>query len=42
MTSSSEPYFPYPADPARRVGFIVGDLFSASVIILILSAILKF
>jgi hypothetical protein len=41
MTTSDEPYFPYPADPARRLGFIVGDIITAGVIILILSAILK-
>ena len=41
MSMSDEPYFPYPSDPARRLGFIVGDIISAGVIILILSAILK-
>jgi hypothetical protein len=41
MTASDEPYFPYPSDPARRLGFIVGDILSAGVIILILTAILK-
>jgi hypothetical protein len=41
MNESHAPYFPYPADPARRFGFIVGDLISAGVIILILSAVLK-
>jgi hypothetical protein len=41
MSMSDESYFPYPADPARRLGFIVGDIISAGVIILILSAILK-
>ena len=42
MTPSTSAYFPYPADPAGRLGFIVGDLIPASVIILILTAIFKF
>jgi hypothetical protein len=42
MTSSDEPYFPYPSDPARRFGYLIGDLISAGVILLILIAILKF
>jgi hypothetical protein len=42
MTPSTEPYFPYPSDPTRRLGFIIGDLISAAVIVLILSAVLKF
>jgi hypothetical protein len=41
MDPGNEPYFPYPSDPARRPGFIVGDIISAGVIILILTAILK-
>ena len=42
MSPDHEPYFPYPPDPARRFGFIIGDILSAGVIILILTAILKF
>jgi hypothetical protein len=42
MTPTHEPYFPYPADPVRRLGFIIGDIISAGVIVLILTAILKF
>jgi hypothetical protein len=41
MVPSDEPFFPYPSDPLRRSGFIVGDLISAGVILLILSAIVK-
>jgi hypothetical protein len=41
MTSGHEPYFPYPSDPLRRIGFIIGDLFSAGVILLILIAVFK-
>jgi len=41
MTQSDEPFFPYPSDPVRRAGFIIGDLISAAVILLILSAVLK-
>ena len=41
MDPSNEPYFPYPSDPARRLGFTVGDIISAGVIILTLTAILK-
>lgn len=42
MTPSSESYFPYPGDPLRRLGFIVGDIISAGVILLILTAVLRF
>ena len=42
MTPSNEPYFPYPSDPARRSGYLIGDVISAGVILLILIAILKF
>lgn len=42
MTTSHEPYFPYPSEPARRFGFIVGDLISAGVLVLLLSAVFKF
>ena len=41
MTTSDEPYFPNPPDPARRFGFIVGDVISTGVILLVLSAIIK-
>jgi len=41
MTPSTEPYFPYPADPFRRAGFIVGDIISAGVIVLIVTAVLR-
>ena len=41
MNADREAYFPYPSDPARRVGFIIGDLISAAVVILILVAIFK-
>ena len=41
MDPSNEPYFPYPSDPARRLGFIGSDIISAGVIILIPTAILK-
>jgi len=41
MTTSDEPYFPYPPDPVRRFGFIVGDIISAGVILRILSAIIN-
>ena len=41
MDSNHQRYFPYPSDPARRLGFIVRDIISAGVIILILTAILK-
>ena len=41
MIPRDEPFFPYPSDPLRRVGFIVGDLISAAVILLIISAALK-
>jgi hypothetical protein len=41
MTQSHEPYFPYPSDPARRLGFIVGDIIAASVIALIITAVLR-
>ena len=41
MTSSNEPFFPYPPDPLRRAGFIIGDIIAAGVIVLILTAILK-
>jgi hypothetical protein len=42
MTTNHEPYFPYPSVPARRLGFIFGDLISAGVLILLLSAVFKF
>ena len=42
MTPAEEPYFPYPSDPARRFGFVIGDIVAAGVILLILFAILKF
>jgi hypothetical protein len=42
MTLNHEPYFPYPSDPARRFGYLIGDVISAAVILLILIAILKF
>jgi hypothetical protein len=41
MPPTDEPYFPYPADPARRLGYLIGDLISAGIILLILVAILK-
>ncbi len=41
MTPGTEPYFPYPADPVRRAGSIVGDIISAGVIILITTAVLR-
>ena len=41
MDPSNEPYFPYPSDPTRRLGFIGSDIISAGVMILILTAILK-
>jgi hypothetical protein len=41
MVPSDEPFFPYPSDPLRRSGFVIGDLISAGVILLILFAILK-
>jgi hypothetical protein len=41
MTASHEPYFPYPSDPVRRMGFIIGDIIAAAVILLILTAVLK-
>lgn len=42
MTPSHESYFPYPPDPAHRFGYLIGDLISAGVILLIVIAILKF
>jgi hypothetical protein len=41
MTPVEEPYFPYPSDPSRKLGFIIGDIIAAGVILLILIAILK-
>jgi hypothetical protein len=41
MTPSDQPFFPYPSDPLRQVGFIVGDLIAVGVIVLILIDILK-
>jgi hypothetical protein len=42
MTPSDEPYFPYPPDPARRFGYLIGDLISVGIILMIVIAILKF
>lgn len=39
--TTNEPFLPYPSDPLRRAGFIIGDIIAAGVILLILSAILK-
>lgn len=36
-----QPYYPYPRDPAARFGFIVGDIISWSIIILIVYIALK-
>jgi hypothetical protein len=33
MNLSDYPYFPYPRDPITRLGFIVGDLIAATIII---------
>ena len=41
MSPSDEPSFRYPSDPARRLGFVVGDIIPACVVILILSAVIK-
>ena len=41
MLPSDEPFFPYPSDPLRRAGFILGDILAAGVIALILIDILK-
>ena len=35
MSLSEQPFYPYPRDPLRRFGFIVGDLIAWSIIILI-------
>jgi hypothetical protein len=41
MIPNNEPFFPYPYDPLRRAGFIIGDILAAGVIVLILIDILK-
>jgi len=41
MTPSDECFFPYPPDPLRRAGFVIGDIIAAGIILLILIAILK-
>jgi hypothetical protein len=41
MIPNNEPFFPYPHDPLRRAGFIIGDILAAGVIVLILIDILK-
>jgi hypothetical protein len=41
MELKDRPYFPYPSDPGTRLGFIIADLISASIIILIMYVTLK-
>jgi hypothetical protein len=38
---SDQPYFPYPRNPAMRLGFIVGDLISLAVLLLILGPVVS-
>ena len=38
----SDRYFPYPRDPARKIGFIIGDLIALAVLLLILLPISRF
>jgi hypothetical protein len=38
----SDRYFPYPRDPARKIGFIMGDLIALAVLLLILLPIFRF
>jgi hypothetical protein len=33
---SDDRYFPYPQDPARKIGFIIGDLIALAILLLIL------
>ena len=32
----SDRYFPYPQDPTRKIGFIIGDLVALAILLLIL------
>jgi hypothetical protein len=41
MSLSDHPYFPYPRDAVTRFGFLVGDIVSGSLILLILYITLK-
>jgi len=41
MSLIDHPHYPYPSDPVRRFGFVVGDLIAWSIIILIAAIALK-
>jgi len=41
MELKDHPYFPYPREPNTRFGFIIADLISASIMLLIVYITLK-
>ena len=41
MSLNEQPLYPYPRDPAMRLGFIIGDLIAWSIIVLIAYIALK-